>query len=129
MFKLMIAEDNPYQLDEIADIIDWEDYDISLSGMFTNGKDLIKNAMLEQPDIVLTDISMPIMGGIEVAERIRSMFPHVPVIFMSSYSEFEYAKAALDLDVIGYILKPIQREQIKEVMQLALTNLQVYNRL
>lgn len=63
MFKLMIAEDNPYQLDEIADIIDWEDYDISLSGMFTNGKDLIKNAMLEQPDIVLTDISMPIMGG------------------------------------------------------------------
>ena len=128
MFKLMIAEDNPYQLDEIADIIDWEDYDISLSGMFTNGKDLIKNAMVEQPDIVLTDISMPIMGGIEVAEKIRSMFPYIPVIFMSSYSEFEYAKAALDLDVIGYILKPIQREQIKEVMQLALTKLQEVQR-
>lgn len=124
MFKLMIAEDNPYQLDEISEIVDWEDYDILLAGTFLNGKELLRQAAFEQPDIVLTDISMPIMGGVELAEKLRTVCPQTTVIFMSTYSEFAYAKAALELNVVGYIVKPLEREKIKEVLNAALNKLQ-----
>ena len=64
MFKLMIADDNPYALGELRDMVDWESLDLALIGAYPNGKELLDAAKAEIPDIVITDISMPVLNGI-----------------------------------------------------------------
>ena len=106
MFKLMMADDNNYILKALCNIIDWEDYDMQLVGAFLNGKELLEAATKEMPDVVITDISMPILDGISMASKLRSLSESVKIIFVSSYSDFEYAQKALQMKISGYILKP-----------------------
>lgn len=116
MFKLMIADDNPYILQELCNITDWENFDLHIVGTYANGSALLKDAVLDMPDVVLTDISMPIMDGISLASELRRLSSHVKIIFISSYADFEYAQKALSMKISGYILKPFKSRQLAEVM-------------
>ena len=117
MFKLMVADDNPYILQELCNDIDWGQYGISLAGSFHNGEALLVAAMQNLPDIILTDISMPGMDGIRLAQEIRQISSTVKIVFISSYAEFEYARKALSLQISDYILKPFDVEQLSCVFQ------------
>lgn len=116
MFKLMIADDNPHTLQNLSQGTDWEDYDFHLAGTFQNGADLLEAAKQDMPDLVITDISMPQMDGITLSTQLYSLKPDIKIVFISSYSEFDYARSALKLHIFDYILKPIQLGQLQDVM-------------
>lgn len=117
MFKLMIADDNLHTRLFLSEDIDWEEFDFTLSGAFQNGKDLLDAAKQDMPDLVITDISMPQMDGITLSSELYRLKPCIKIVFISSYSEFEYAKSALKLHIFDYILKPIQSDQLQDVME------------
>ena len=103
----MIADDNPNILEELLEIVDWEDFSVEIVGTYANGAALLDAVEEKKPDIVLSDISMPRLGGIELAAQLRETAPKVKVILISCFSEFDYARKAIELGVCGYIIKPI----------------------
>ena len=123
MFQLMIADDNPFILKELCNDTDWEDFDLNVAGTFPNGKALLDAARTNMPDVILTDISMPIMDGISLATAIRELSSDVKIIFISSYADFEYARKALSMQISGYILKPFEPEQLADMMNKVLEEL------
>lgn len=124
MFQLMIADDNPYILQELCQDTDWEDFDFELTGAYRDGKTLLNAAREAMPDLVITDISMPIMDGMELSASLHRLNPDLKIIFISEHSEFEYAKRALNLQILDYLVKPIRQEQLGEVMNHVLGLLQ-----
>lgn len=116
MFKLMIADDNPYVLQTLNQNTDWEKYDLDLVGMYKNGKELFAAAKENMPDLVITDITMPVMDGIRLSSLLYQLNPHIKIIFISAYSDFEYATKAVSLHVFDYILKPILQHQLDETL-------------
>jgi len=117
LFKLMIADDNPYALRELRDIVDWEEFNLTLTGAFLNGKDLLSAAQEELPDVVITDISMPILNGIALTNALRELCPDIKIIFLSNYSDFEYVQKAIHLHITDYLLKPFDPAQLTAVMK------------
>lgn len=117
MFKLMIADDNPYALDALRDSVCWEEFDLCLVGAYLNGQDLLDAATTTTPDVVITDISMPKLNGIELTSRLWNISPHIKIIFLSNYSDFEYAQKAVQLHISDYLLKPFSPAQISAVMK------------
>ena len=124
MFKLMIADDSPYVLQTLMENTDWENFDFDLIGAYRDGKTLLEAARTTMPDLVITDISMPGMDGIQLSSQLYQLYPNIKIIFISEHSEFEYVKKALNLHIFDYILKPICTEQLTEVMKKVLLQLQ-----
>jgi len=123
MYKLLIADDNAADREGIPTLCDWEGMGVAIAGVCADGEEALR-AVSENPvDILLTDIVMPVMNGIELAERVRSLRPKTKIVFMSCYDEFEYAKSAVDLEINGYVLKPIMRADLREAMERALASL------
>lgn len=89
MYKLMLADDNPYLLEELCDIVDWEDFNFIITGMYNNGEELLEAAEKNVPDVVVTDIQMPVMNGIELAKNLKQLSEKIKIIFISSYADFE----------------------------------------
>ena len=116
MFKLMIADDNPHTLKGLSESTDWENFDFTLSGTFQDGQELLNAAKEDMPDLVITDISMPVMDGMDLSAQLYRLKPDIKIIFISSYSEFDYARTALKLGIFDYLLKPIRLGQLLDVM-------------
>lgn len=117
MFQLMIIDDNPYILQELTTTIDWEDFNFNLAGSFLDSKELLHAAAEIIPDLVITDIFMPQINGLQLTERLYAINPNIKIVFISEHSEFEYAKRALNLQVFDYLVKPLQQDQLIDVMK------------
>ena len=121
MLKLIIADDERIIRETISTIIDWKKYDIELVGLCRNGLEAYDMILDESPDIVLTDIRMPGMDGLELIRRIYETDLNTQFIILSGYGEFEYAKAAMKYGVRHYLLKPCSEihilESIKDIAQ------------
>jgi YesN/AraC family two-component response regulator len=105
MMKVLIAEDNIIYANAIRNIIDWDRYGFRIVGTASNGihaLNMIKNSL---PDIVITDIRMPAMDGIELIRNMKEQYRQIEVIVLSSYDDFEFVKQALKLGASDYILK------------------------
>ena len=117
MYQLMIVEDEKSTREGLKDCVDWNRYDIKVVAEAPNGQEAL-NRLHEMPiDIVLTDVVMPIMDGIELVRQIRCIYSSVKVIFISGYWDMPYLKSAFQLDAIDYILKPIKLEELEQVIQ------------
>lgn len=114
MRKLVIVDDNPLERNGLRNLIDWESIGIAIVGDFRNGKHALEHIPDLEPDIVLTDIQMPIMNGIELTKRLNALQKRAQVVFMSSYEHFEYARSAVTLGVEEYILKPVHKDDLLE---------------
>ena len=86
-------------------------------GEASNGEEALELADIVRPDLVISDIRMPKMDGIELAEQLRDKYPNTKVIFLTAYNEFEYARKAIRLGVSDYILKPFQDGELEGVIQ------------
>lgn len=117
MLKLIIADDERIIRETISTIINWKDYDIEVVGLCRNGIETYDMILDENPDIVLTDIRMPGMDGLELIRRISGTDLNVQFIILSGYGEFEYAKDAMRNGVKHYLLKPCNEAQIIECIQ------------
>lgn len=116
MFKLMIADDNKYILQDLAQHIDWASYELELLGTFEDGQALFDAAKENMPDVVITDIVMPMLSGFQLTTLLYKQNPQVKVIFISGHQEFEYATNALKLHVFDYLTKPVEPEQLFEIL-------------
>ncbi len=105
--KILIADDEDYTREGLMEAVDWEKYEIDQVMQAANGAEAMRIASWFGPDIVLTDVRMPKMDGIEFVTKLLSCNPDCRIIFMSGYMEIEYLKSAIRLAAIDYIEKPI----------------------
>lgn len=105
MWKVMIADDEVYMLEAMEKLIDWKKMNCNLVFKARNGQELIEQIKLQTPDIVITDIVMPLVNGIEIARYVYEHNLSTKIIILSAYTEFEYAQEAIEYDVCGYIVK------------------------
>ncbi|MCD9021702.1 response regulator [Cohnella silvisoli] len=116
MYKLLIVEDEPSFREGILTMIDWESEGIRVIGTASNGRKALEMMDSEMPDILLTDIRMPQMSGLELIEETQKREIDLIPVLLTGYSEFEYAQKALKLGVFDYILKPCNPKQVREVI-------------
>lgn len=104
--KLLICDDERLIREGLASL-DWDEHDITVCGTAKNGEDAYNQVLSNEPDIIISDIRMPKYDGIWLAEKIHGLHPHIKMIFLTGYNEFEYAQSAINNDVCRYMLKPI----------------------
>lgn len=114
MYKVLFADDEILTREAITENTPWEETGFTLMGTAQNGKEAIELMEMGKPDLLITDICMPIMDGIELSEFVKKNYPDTQVMILSGYDEFEYAKQALKNGVAEYILKPITSFELKE---------------
>ena len=123
MKKVMVVEDEEFILQGILCINDWASMDMEVVHTAHNGKEALEKFREEPVDILLTDVEMPLMNGLELIGEIRKLSRRVRCLILSGYDEFEYARAALKMDVEEYILKPINEEQLDRALKQAAKHL------
>jgi two-component system, response regulator YesN len=105
MYKVMLVDDDYPVLELLSQTIEWEHLGVKLQGTYENGASAFEAALDEMPNILITDIGMPKMNGIELTKRLKELNPKLQVVILSCHSEFEFAKQALKLQVQDYIVK------------------------
>jgi two-component system response regulator YesN len=123
--KLLITEDEEIERLALKKMIETEFKDISIAGLAENGRMAIELAALHQPDIILMDIKMPGINGLEAIKEIQKIVPKAKILIVSSYDTFEYAQQALRLGVKDYLLKPSKREVILSTIQKVINDIQI----
>jgi two-component system response regulator YesN len=110
--KLLIVEDEIEIRNGIKNVIDWTSNNIIICGTAENGKEALKLINDLEPDIMLLDIRMPVMNGLEVLKHLTEINSNVKSIILSGYDDFSYVQQALQLGVCDYLLKPCEPNEI-----------------
>jgi two-component system response regulator YesN len=105
MYKVMLVDDDYPVLELLSETIKWEQLGLKLQSIHENGASALQHALIEMPDILITDIGMPKMNGIELISHIKKENPQIQVSVLSCHNEFEFARQALQLNVQDYMLK------------------------
>ena len=117
MLKLMIVDDEAVIRTGIRTCLNWESMKIDVVGEAGNGRDALNRALLLVPDIVITDIKMPIINGIEFSRRLLEKRPATKIVFLTGYSDYEYMKQAIRLGIKDYLLKPVHVPDLEKMIQ------------
>ena len=117
MTKVMIVDDEKYVRMGIKSETDWALIGCEVVSEAPNGEEALKLAEETRPDLVISDIRMPKMDGIELAERLVERYPNIKVIFLTAYNEFEYARQAIRIGVSDYLLKPFKDGELEASIQ------------
>lgn len=115
MYRILIVDDEVVEREVIRFLLGKYDFPF-IASEATNGKEAL--AMLEQKefDVLFTDIKMPFVDGLELAKQVRQLYPGIQIVFFSGYDDFEYAKKALSLRIVNYILKPVKAEEFQKTI-------------
>lgn len=105
MYKVMLVDDDYPVLELLSEIINWDQLGLNLQSIHENGASALTYALNEMPDILLTDIGMPKMNGIELTKQLKGINPNLQVCMLTCHNEFEYAHQSLKLNVQDYLLK------------------------
>lgn len=117
LYKVLLVDDEHKALEGLEIMVDWKAMGFEICGLCTNGEEAVRQIQHSFPHVVITDIRMPGMSGLELIEYIKkNVDPDIRFVIMSAYSEFEYAKRAMAQGVNHYILKPIIEEEVYEVL-------------
>lgn len=112
MFNLLVVDDESYTREGIIEMIPWNELQIKEVRQAFDGINALEVMSEYKPDIILSDIKMPRMNGIDLAINIRKIYPDCSIIFMSSYSDKSYLKSAIQLKVVNYIEKPLDLQEL-----------------
>lgn len=122
MYKLLIVDDKAIIRKGLIQMIDWPALQVELFGEAENGEKAMQIIKDTKPDIIVTDIKMPVMDGIALLKEVHSTYPDIKTIVISGYDEFEYARQAIKSGSVDYLLKPIDpvdlNESIKKCIQM-----------
>ncbi|MEH6994607.1 response regulator [Neobacillus drentensis] len=105
-YKVLLADDEKIIVEGISSVIDWTALDLELVATARNGIEAYEKIVTQEPDIVISDIRMPGMDGLSLVSKVNDKFPSVKFILLSGFSEFEYARTAMQYGVKNYLLKP-----------------------
>ena len=117
MWKVAAADDEAYLRTALQKLMNWEKMGCELIRVVNNGKELLQCVEEEHPDIVITDIRMPEVDGLEVCRQIYETYPDIQVIILSAYTDFEYARTAIRYDVADYVLKLSVLEELPPAVE------------
>ena len=117
MYKVILVDDEYLTRDAISRNTPWKDVDFTLVGTAENGKAAIALIEEAEPDLILTDICMPVLDGIGLAAYVHEHHPDIMVVIISGYDDFDYAKQAMSYEVADYILKPITSTELVEELE------------
>lgn len=116
MYELLLVDDEGLTREGISENVRWEELGYHLAGACENGREAAEFLMSHQVDVVLTDICMPFMDGMELSALIQKEYPRIKVLILSGYDDFAYAKGAIKYGVEEYLLKPITSFELSEVL-------------
>lgn len=124
MYRILIVDDERIIRVGLKKIIDWDEHGIEIAGEASNGLEALESFRSLKPDLVLTDIKMPVMDGFELIKEIRKDSAKTKIIIISGYDDFQYAKEALKYGVENYIIKPINKEELSSTLLGAVEKMQ-----
>ncbi len=117
MFRVMLVDDKKIIVDGLEILIDWNEFGFEVFAKTTSAKEAIEIAKNQKIDLIITDIRMPEMLGMDMIKCISAFSPETKFVLLSAYSEFEYAKWAIDYQISGYLLKPIDEDELKKLLE------------
>ena len=123
MYSVFIVDDEVIVREGIRSKIDWENTQFSFAGEASDGEIALSMIQDIKPDILITDIKMPFMDGLELSRMVKKLQPWVRIIILSGHDEFEYAKKAISIGVEDYILKPFTSENLLSSLNKIATSL------
>lgn len=115
-YRVLLADDEAEIRQGISRKIDWAALGFCLAGEAENGAEALELAEQIRPDVVLTDIKMPFMDGLELCRRLRKELPAAKLVVFSGFDDFEYARQAVGMGVSEYIMKPINARELEQVL-------------
>lgn len=127
LIKVVIVEDEEKTRKLIQLMIDWKSMGFLIVGEAQNGQEGLALIRDTEPDLVITDIRMPIMDGLEFAANILKKNPHIKIIVITAYEAFEYAQQGIKLGVFDFLLKPIKRVELKTTLERLKTKIEAEN--
>lgn len=116
MINVLVAEDEPLILNSITKLIHSLDSDFIVCARAKNGLEVLQCLNSQPINIIFTDIKMPLLNGLDLIQEIRNRSLNVPIVILSGYNDFSYAKKALKLGVFDYLLKPIDPEELSNTL-------------
>lgn len=120
IYKLLIADDEYWIREQLRILIDWKSYSIEFLEPACDGEEVLARIKSQQPDIVITDINMPFVNGVDLLKEINANYPNIITAIISGYNDFEYVKEGLLTGALDYILKPISKMELVKTITKAL---------
>ncbi len=118
MYDVLLVDDEPFAIEGLKLLIDWEKYGFRIQGTCENGEEAIRRIRSDRPDLVVTDIRMPVMDGLRLIEEARKTEDLSPLfVIMSGYDDFDYALRAMRLGVSNYLTKPVADDEAEEMLR------------
>ena len=115
-YRVMIIDDERAIRSLLKNAIKWQDYDMEIVGEAESGIEAINTIDEIRPHLVFVDIRMPFMDGIEFSRLARERYPRLKIIVLTAFDEFEYAREAIELGIINYLLKPLKISELKKAL-------------
>ena len=128
-YRAVLADDEVIILKGLRKLIDWDALNIEIVGEAHTGREVMELMETREPDLIVSDICMPEMTGLDMLKLISEKAPELKVIFISGYQEFSYAKDAVTYGAVDYILKPVKKEKLEAAVRKALNIIQEENKI
>lgn len=116
MYNVFIVDDEPFIIEGLYDIANWDELGLEIVGQAYQGEEALAKLKQVPADILITDISMPVMNGLELIRQARKVLPDLLVVVLSGYDEFAYVKEGLSLGIENYLLKPINIKEFRDTL-------------
>ena len=118
MLKVLLVDDEPFILQGLQVLVDWEKEGYELPQTASNGEEALQILLDQQIDLVIADINMPVMTGLELLRQIRQVHAlDTWFVILSGYAEFSYAQEAMRYDCTDYILKPVEKDVLVSLLR------------
>lgn len=113
-YTVLVVDDEQEQRRALIEKVQWAAAGFEVVGEAENGVEALDLVETLEPDLILTDIRMPMITGLELAARVRQLRPATQMVILSGYDSFEYARTAIDYNIIRYLLKPISSAEMSQ---------------
>ena len=117
MYKVLLVDDEYFSREALKTTVNWAKYGCEVCTEARSGQEGLNEAAEHQPEIVIADINMPVMDGLKMIEQMRKDLPDTIFIILTGYSEFEYAKRGIELNVRHFLLKPVDNAKMEETLE------------
>ena len=115
--KALIVDDDVFVRKCLLKMLPWQELGFSQVLEATDGTGALKTALNAAPDLLISDVKMPGLSGLQLSEKLRASMVDIYIIILSEYSDFEFVRKALKIDVQDYILKPITKDRLSEITE------------
>ncbi|HEX2945246.1 MAG TPA: response regulator [Clostridia bacterium] len=128
MYSLMVCDDEQIMIESVRHIVENEFSNIRVIETARSGREAIEKTLTVKPDIILTDIKMPGINGLDAIKEIKKVHNDIKIVIVSVYEFFEYAKQAVELGVSEYLIKPVKKERLVDTLQRIIAQLDAERR-